>query len=98
MRRRGCSDCNDFAGSAAWNVRDCGRMFACRGVGFDPSFQQSLFASCWNYCMSYLIVFAGLLGVTLYLDLTMVMSIGIILMGMTIWAVLMNRRLNIPKW
>ena len=48
--------------------------------------------------MSYLIVFAGLLGVTLYLDLTMVMSIGIILMGMTIWAVLMNRRLNIPKW
>ncbi len=48
--------------------------------------------------MSYLVVFAGLLGVTLYLDLTIVMSAGIILMGMTIWAVLMNRRLNIPKW
>jgi len=48
--------------------------------------------------MSYLVVFAGLLGLTLYLDMTIVMSTGIILVGMTIWAVLMNRKLQIPKW
>ncbi|MBA2117961.1 hypothetical protein [Bremerella alba] len=48
--------------------------------------------------MSYLVVFAGLLGLTLYMDLTIIMSAGIILVGMTIWAVLMNRKLHIPKW
>ncbi|WP_158261217.1 MULTISPECIES: hypothetical protein [Pirellulaceae] len=48
--------------------------------------------------MSYLVVFAGLLGVTLYLDLTVMMSAGIILIGMTLWTVLMNRKLHIPKW
>lgn len=48
--------------------------------------------------MSYLVVFAGLLGVTLYLDLSVMLSAGIILIGMTLWIVLMNRRLHIPKW
>ncbi|WP_158262406.1 MULTISPECIES: hypothetical protein [Pirellulaceae] len=48
--------------------------------------------------MSYVLVFAGLLATTLYLDLSFVFSAGIILAGMTIWAVLLNRKLPIPKW
>ncbi|WDI44655.1 hypothetical protein [Bremerella sp. P1] len=48
--------------------------------------------------MSYLVVFAGLLGLTFYLDLSAMLSAGIILIGMTIWIVLMNRKLHIPKW
>ncbi len=48
--------------------------------------------------MSYLLVFAGLLAVTLYFDLSVALSAGIILVGLTIWAVLLNRKLPIPKW
>ena len=48
--------------------------------------------------MSYLVIFAGLVGVSVYLDLSLTMSSGIILLGMTIWAILMNRKLHIPKW
>ena len=48
--------------------------------------------------MSYLVVFAALVGVTVYLDMALPMAAGIILIGMTIWAVLMNRKLHIPKW
>ncbi|WP_158545554.1 hypothetical protein [Bremerella cremea] len=48
--------------------------------------------------MSYLLVFAGLLGISLYLDLSIALASGIILIGLTIWAVLMNRKLPIPKW
>lgn len=48
--------------------------------------------------MSYLVVFAGLVGAAVYLDLSLMLSAGIILIGMTIWFVLMNRKLHIPKW
>lgn len=48
--------------------------------------------------MSYLLVFGGLLGISLYLDLSVMLSAGIILVGMTIWAALVNRKLPIPKW
>lgn len=48
--------------------------------------------------MSYLVMFAGLVGVTVYLDLSLMMSAGIVLLGMTIWTILMNRKLHIPKW
>ncbi len=48
--------------------------------------------------MSYLIIFAGLLGLSLYLDLSVPLGAGIILTGLTIWAILLNRKLPIPKW
>ncbi|WP_158265540.1 hypothetical protein [Blastopirellula marina] len=48
--------------------------------------------------MSYLLVFASLLAVTLYFDLSVALSAGIILVGLTIWATLLNRKLHIPKW
>ena len=48
--------------------------------------------------MSYLVIFAALLGLVLYFDLSMALSIGVIVTGMTVWAVLMNRKLPIPKW
>lgn len=48
--------------------------------------------------MSYLLVFAALVGLTLYLDLSVALSAGVVLIGMTVWAILMNRKLPIPKW
>lgn len=48
--------------------------------------------------MSYLLILAGLVGVTYYLDLDLLLSSGIILSGLTLWAILLNRKVPIPKW
>ena len=48
--------------------------------------------------MSYLLIFVGLLGLTLYMDLGIALGAGIILTAETIWAILLNRKVPIPKW
>ncbi|MEX0792872.1 MAG: hypothetical protein WD045_07020 [Pirellulaceae bacterium] len=48
--------------------------------------------------MSYLVVLAGLLGVTLYYDFNFALAAGVILTGMTIWAILVNHKVPIPRW
>jgi len=48
--------------------------------------------------MSYLVILAGLVGLCFCLDLSLPLSAGIILVALSIWGILMNRKLSIPKW
>lgn len=64
-----------------------------------PRLQQtSCLVICGSGVMSYLLIFAGLLGLTLYMDLGFALGAGIILTAETIWAILLNRKVPIPKW
>ena len=57
-----------------------------------PRFSQE------DFSRSYLVILAGLVGVTLYYDFSFALSAGIILTGMTIWAILVNHKVPIPRW
>jgi len=48
--------------------------------------------------MSYLIIFAALVAISFYMDLSAPLAGGIILAAMTIWRILLNPKWPIPKW
>jgi hypothetical protein len=48
--------------------------------------------------MSYLLIVGALIGVSFYYDLSFPLGAGIVLTGITIWSILMNRKVAIPRW